>query len=681
MFDDLLRAIVRLSSRLLAFQAFKVMKDPEFIPDNAVEMLTDGLVGTVRAARRVMYRATVAMIRSQGLEHGVSLDYEPGLEAYEWSWLRTSVRRCVRVSVEEQLQPDGSYKQVKVIRNHPKRIASEIGRAAGRHVKLAEVDTVRKTVGDSRQAQAAAKRVQARKEQDSAKHETGKREPKGCRLSPLEREAARMEQAIAARREEASRETGLEIDDPRLDREWAKLQKRVEAEEEKAIEAEEKARQQAQDEKDTKERLRQGRPIAWARMVTGAYSCPFCLMLASRGPVYATSRDAGELAVNRYHDGCDCRVVPVFDYADWPGREQYVLLHRVWQYQVWDGVAKSQAEQRRVFAEHVRSERGQEEIKAALRGDREALKAPEGFKPPEGFGPSKGPKSWNDGHDTKRKRSVEPGPVEKAEASRKVAPLSELEKAKKGLGEASERLEFYRHWIESFEQKLGTTTDKVERASLKKLIGDFEKAAKQVRSEIEGYSDTIFRKENASISDLLADSGAKRFEYVPRTKPGRSDPEKYSPPSLEELRDYLAPLDDPHKYFREGKTDEASRDELITVLALERMGLRLRSIQARGNIKGTTEHRLKTPDAQVVGTDWLVEFKTIEKASNLEKIDKRIKEGAEQARNVVIRLEQTLTEEKIESHISKALKQHPDVFDTITIINADGKVVYWSNDS
>lgn len=45
----------------------------------------------------------------------------------------------------------------------------------------------------------------------------------------------------------------------------------------------------------------------WARVPSGGHTCAFCLMLASRGFVYANKRTAGDM--NRYHAGCTCRVV------------------------------------------------------------------------------------------------------------------------------------------------------------------------------------------------------------------------------------------------------------------------------------------------------------------------------------------------------------------------------------
>lgn len=48
----------------------------------------------------------------------------------------------------------------------------------------------------------------------------------------------------------------------------------------------------------------------FARVPTGAETCPFCIMLASRGFVYHSRASAGEL--NHFHANCDCRVVAGF---------------------------------------------------------------------------------------------------------------------------------------------------------------------------------------------------------------------------------------------------------------------------------------------------------------------------------------------------------------------------------
>lgn len=54
----------------------------------------------------------------------------------------------------------------------------------------------------------------------------------------------------------------------------------------------------------------------WARVPSGATTCAFCRLLASRGAVYHSEEDAGGLA-NSYHGQCDCVATPV-----WPGQSE-----------------------------------------------------------------------------------------------------------------------------------------------------------------------------------------------------------------------------------------------------------------------------------------------------------------------------------------------------------------------
>lgn len=73
--------------------------------------------------------------------------------------------------------------------------------------------------------------------------------------------------------------------------------------------------------------------VGWARMLTGPTSCAFCAMLASRGPVYSSSKSAlqrGGSQVDAYHDGCDCIAVLVRDFDTWEGRESYEKLEDLW---------------------------------------------------------------------------------------------------------------------------------------------------------------------------------------------------------------------------------------------------------------------------------------------------------------------------------------------------------------
>lgn len=70
--------------------------------------------------------------------------------------------------------------------------------------------------------------------------------------------------------------------------------------------------------------------IAWARVPTGRETCGWCIMLASRGPVYKTAESAGGGDMLGWHTGCDCHVVPVFDREDWEGRDRYKAAEEMW---------------------------------------------------------------------------------------------------------------------------------------------------------------------------------------------------------------------------------------------------------------------------------------------------------------------------------------------------------------
>lgn len=66
----------------------------------------------------------------------------------------------------------------------------------------------------------------------------------------------------------------------------------------------------------------------FARVPVGV-TCRFCTMVASRGFVYASADTAG--AANRWHDNCNCMVVPGYSPDDYPEGydvEEYRRLYR-----------------------------------------------------------------------------------------------------------------------------------------------------------------------------------------------------------------------------------------------------------------------------------------------------------------------------------------------------------------
>lgn len=75
----------------------------------------------------------------------------------------------------------------------------------------------------------------------------------------------------------------------------------------------------------------------FARVPTGAETCDFCLMLASRGFVYRN-----EAAASHAHAGCDCRTVPSWRAHEVEGYDTAELARR-WQDAV-DAKARARAE-------------------------------------------------------------------------------------------------------------------------------------------------------------------------------------------------------------------------------------------------------------------------------------------------------------------------------------------------
>ena len=85
----------------------------------------------------------------------------------------------------------------------------------------------------------------------------------------------------------------------------------------------------------------------FARVPSGRETCPFCLMLASRGFVYRT-----EVAASHAHANCDCRIIP-----GWPGTSvagyDPAALYNEWQQSI-DDKAAERAERNGTSVEHER---------------------------------------------------------------------------------------------------------------------------------------------------------------------------------------------------------------------------------------------------------------------------------------------------------------------------------------
>ena len=84
---------------------------------------------------------------------------------------------------------------------------------------------------------------------------------------------------------------------------------------------------------------RDPKSVRYARVPTGAETCDFCLMLASRGFVYQSESTAFAFHV---HSSCDCRVTPGWDGMEVEGYDPQAIYDR-WQDAI-DAKAKERAE-------------------------------------------------------------------------------------------------------------------------------------------------------------------------------------------------------------------------------------------------------------------------------------------------------------------------------------------------
>ena len=79
----------------------------------------------------------------------------------------------------------------------------------------------------------------------------------------------------------------------------------------------------------------------YARVPTGASTCRWCVMLASRGAVYGSAAAAGAQG-NKYHGHCDCVPTPIRSRDDYPEGYDRKAYERL--YQEGSGIGRDLAE-------------------------------------------------------------------------------------------------------------------------------------------------------------------------------------------------------------------------------------------------------------------------------------------------------------------------------------------------
>ena len=94
---------------------------------------------------------------------------------------------------------------------------------------------------------------------------------------------------------------------------------------------------------------RDPKQVRYARVPTGAETCDFCLMLASRGFVYQSE---GTASASHCHSSCDCRVTPGWDGMEVEGYDTQAIYDR-WQDAI-DAKAAERAERRGTTVEEER---------------------------------------------------------------------------------------------------------------------------------------------------------------------------------------------------------------------------------------------------------------------------------------------------------------------------------------
>ena len=250
----------------------------------SIDRLTPEITALVRASRRDAYRRAGEMIRAVAQMQGVDNPYVPSQSGYTEDAVRTVLRETLNGPADD------------AARSAAARLSS--------HAEDSGRQTVMRTVEDGKRPAEGMDRAYSAT--DEVPENVTDPEPDDTDTEPDEPD----DEPKPAKKAKVDR-TSLDylrglIEDPQ--REFREMQAK-----------------------------------SWARVLTGAENCAFCVMLASRGPVYSSAESAGRLNAaealsdadakgfaNTFHFSCDCVVVPVYSYKKWPGRDSWLEAKRIY---------------------------------------------------------------------------------------------------------------------------------------------------------------------------------------------------------------------------------------------------------------------------------------------------------------------------------------------------------------
>lgn len=145
-YEALLNAILVLAKKAIFWETSKAIQQADGDTEITQRILADRLPPIVRAFRRLAYQVAIAYVRSEGIQHGVDLDYTPGLALYPEKAVLDPIRRALRIT--ESIDP-GTGEASKQISGNRYDISRILGNILSRHVHNAARQTVRRCATDS----------------------------------------------------------------------------------------------------------------------------------------------------------------------------------------------------------------------------------------------------------------------------------------------------------------------------------------------------------------------------------------------------------------------------------------------------------------------------------------------------------------------------------------------------